>query len=211
MSSPKGGSFFDHFRLDEDGWCCCHWEDEKGCDHCDSYRKNNPSMSWPALCGICCVSTQKTFCVRWQSLSNTNLWRCTMLLSWSRIEAVRWTYYVTTSLQLPGQGIDVNQGEHFKRRAHWQQGLDPRLATRRVGRKQTAESNGPLGSCSGKIGGAGLDVVEGEDVYFHTDWSSKVEAWSRWYQRARRFLVSWLMALWPLGNILVLPEFWASP
>ena len=75
--------------------------------------------------------------------------------------------------------IDVNQGEHFKRRAHWQQGLDPRLATRRVGRKQTAESNGPFGSRSGKIGGAGLDVVEGEDAYFHTDWSSKVEAWSR--------------------------------
>ncbi|CAK9047780.1 unnamed protein product [Durusdinium trenchii] len=26
----------------------------------------------------------------------------------------------------------------------------------------------------GKIGGAGLDVVEGEDAYFHTDWSNKV-------------------------------------
>eukprot|EP00913_Durusdinium_trenchii_P035596 g33312.t1 len=29
----------------------------------------------------------------------------------------------------------------------------------------------------GKIGGAGLDVVEGEDAYFHTDWSNKVDAW----------------------------------
>ena len=28
----------------------------------------------------------------------------------------------------------------------------------------------------GKIGGAGLDVVAGEDSYFHSDWSSKVDA-----------------------------------
>ena len=27
---------------------------------------------------------------------------------------------------------------------------------------------------TGKIGGAGLDVVAGEDSYFHSDWSSKV-------------------------------------
>ena len=30
---------------------------------------------------------------------------------------------------------------------------------------------------AGKIGGAGLDVVQGENEYFHSDWSNKPEAW----------------------------------
>lgn len=30
---------------------------------------------------------------------------------------------------------------------------------------------------AGKVGGAGLDVMQGEDGYFHSDWSSKVATW----------------------------------
>lgn len=33
------------------------------------------------------------------------------------------------------------------------------------------------GRLPGKIGGAGLDVVQGENEYFHTDWSNRPEAW----------------------------------
>ena len=35
----------------------------------------------------------------------------------------------------------------------------------------------PICLFAGKIGGAGLDVVQGENANFHSDWSNKPEAW----------------------------------